>query len=230
MTRFSDDAAPPWQRGLSATLSAIVVGGPLLALTWHWAGVMIVASPAAPAVFEVQSLASPPDTRELPPGPERTEQRKRPVVPPDTLVEPEAKLLQPTEPARDRVAELAVDPPDPGPAAPEATAPPRLVAPPAPRAASGAATWEGRLLAHLQKYRRYPAKARAMRQQGTVFVLFRMSREGQVIDAQIARPSGFPALDRAALETLRRAQPLPAIPDDRPGELSLTVPVEFLLS
>ncbi|WP_371432106.1 energy transducer TonB [Novosphingobium sp.] len=40
------------------------------------------------------------------------------------------------------------------------------------------------------------------------------------------RSSGFPDLDKAALETLRRADPLPKIPADRPDEIELAVPVE----
>lgn len=115
-------------------------------------------------------------------------------------------------------------------AVPATTAPRSLPAPPANHASSNAeATWEALLLSHLQKYRRYPAAARARREQGVAYVLFRMNRQGQLLSAAIARSSGSAALDRAALETLRRAQPLPAIPDDRPDPLELSVPVEFFV-
>jgi len=63
-----------------------------------------------------------------------------------------------------------------------------------------------------------------------VHVTFRMNRQGQVLSSSIARSSGSSALDRAALDTLRRAQPLPAIPDDRPDPLQLSVPVEFFVN
>ena len=35
--------------------------------------------------------------------------------------------------------------------------------------------------------------------------------------------------EQAALDTLQRAQPLPAIPADRPEVVELTIPVEFKL-
>lgn len=47
--------------------------------------------------------------------------------------------------------------------------------------------------------------------------------------AEIARSSGSAMLDRAALDTIRRAQPLPAISEDKPNELDLSVPVEFFV-
>ncbi|WP_239509389.1 energy transducer TonB family protein [Stenotrophomonas maltophilia] len=50
-----------------------------------------------------------------------------------------------------------------------------------------------------------------------------------MLEVALIRSSGIPELDRAALATIRRAQPLPAIPDDRPDPLDLSVPVEFFL-
>ncbi|MFK4870880.1 energy transducer TonB, partial [Novosphingobium sp. ZW T3_23] len=91
------------------------------------------------------------------------------------------------------------------------------------------ATWEALLLAHLEKYRRYPAAARARREEGVSFVTFRMNRAGKVLSASLGRSSGSIFLDRAAMETIRRAQPLPAIPAGKPDEMELSVPVEFFL-
>ncbi len=119
---------------------------------------------------------------------------------------------------------------DPGPPVPETTAPKSIAAPAAARLSSDARqSWEAQLLAHLERYRRFPARARAARQQGTVYVRFTMNRAGAVLSASVLRGSGFTALDQAALDTLRRAQPLPAIPADRPDVVELTVPVEFFL-
>lgn len=58
---------------------------------------------------------------------------------------------------------------------------------------------------------------------------FRMNRAGRVLSASIARGSGYAALDREALATLRRAEPLPKIPPDKPDEVELSVPVEFFM-
>ena len=85
------------------------------------------------------------------------------------------------------------------------------------------------MLARLEKFRRYPGAARSARQQGVVYIRFRMNRGGRVLSSSLVRSSGFPALDQAALETLRRADPLPKIPADRPDEIELSVPVEFYI-
>ncbi|WP_231923299.1 energy transducer TonB family protein [Sphingobium cloacae] len=119
---------------------------------------------------------------------------------------------------------------DPGPPVPETTAPKSIAAPAASRASNDAQpNWEGQILAHLERFRRYPARARAARQEGTAFLRFTMNREGQVLSATIFKKSGSFDLDRAALDTLQRAQPLPPIPAGRPDVVELTIPVEFYL-
>jgi protein TonB len=85
------------------------------------------------------------------------------------------------------------------------------------------------VLARLEKFRRYPGAARSGRQQGVVYIRFRINRDGHVLSSALVRSSGYPALDKAALETLRHADPLPKIPADRPDEIELSVPVEFFI-
>ena len=120
---------------------------------------------------------------------------------------------------------------DQGPSAPQTTAPPVQPAPVAARAASNAvATWEGQVLAALEKTRRYPPAAQARRQQGVAHVRFRMNRAGKVLWSRLERSSGFGELDRAAVDAPKRAQPLPQIPAERPDEIELVVPVEFFLA
>jgi len=95
-------------------------------------------------------------------------------------------------------------------------------------ASSSAQTWQGRLLAHLERRKRYPAEARARRLQGVAHVRFTMDRQGRVLSAALEHSSGHAALDREALALLQRAQPLPPPPAETPGErITLTVPVEF---
>jgi protein TonB len=83
------------------------------------------------------------------------------------------------------------------------------------------------LQAHVEHYRSYPATARRDRLQGTVQVLFAMRRDGTVLDAWVQASSGQMLLDKEALETIRRAQPLPAIPPELPGQLNILLPVSF---
>lgn len=90
-------------------------------------------------------------------------------------------------------------------------------------------SFEGLLLARIEEMRRYPASALSRRQQGVVQLLFRMNREGEVLSARVTGGSGFAVLDSAALQMLRRAEPLPRIPPERPDEIEVAVPIEFSL-
>ena len=125
---------------------------------------------------------------------------------------------------------LAVAPPRPEPRPPQVQgAPPAITAPPAPKVSSNAPdSWQGRVLAHLDKHRRYPAAALARRQQGVVFVRFTLDRQGRVLSARLEAPSGFAMLDREAAGLPKRASPVPKPPESVPGEvIELVVPVEF---
>lgn len=121
-------------------------------------------------------------------------------------------------------------PADPGPVEPETAAPKTVAAPPA--ASNAPDTWEGKVLAQLNKHRRYPRMAMARREQGVPYIRFVMDREGRVLSATLERSSGFPNLDREAVALPKRAQPLPKPPDDmRSGQatIEMVVPVEYFL-
>jgi protein TonB len=93
-----------------------------------------------------------------------------------------------------------------------------------------AASFQRQLLAHIEKYRRFPDEARRDRQEGTVDVLFAMDRNGLVLGIWIKRSSGYPALDKEAVATVLRAQPLPAIPSELPEPLNITLPIDYGLT
>lgn len=134
-----------------------------------------------------------------------------PLVPLPTLQAPPAITQRPAEP-RPKPIEATPTPPTP-----------------APPAGHGPDRWEGRVLARLEYFRHYPAQAQRAHQQGTAFLRFRIDRDGHVLSATIDRSSGNAALDQAALETVRKSDPLPKIPADRPDQVELVVPVEFSL-
>ncbi len=187
--------------------------------------------PPEPLVVQNMPLSAPPEpVEEVPEGPRQTEQQEQkpeqreeiPPLPPAVEV-PRTTITQlppppPVQPAQ------AADP------VPETTAPRSVPAPPARQVASTAEpNWQALLLGHLEKFRRYPAAAQARRLQGVAHIRFRMTRDGRVLSSEVIRTAGSPLLDRAALETLRRAQPLPPIPADRPDEMEVTVPIEFFV-
>lgn len=213
--------------GLGGATAVLLALAAATLVTWR------VVAPAqtepAPLVMELLPLAAPPEpVHDVPEGPAQVEQAARKPVEaalPETpiilipQVSPQPVRTQPpTEPS------AQADP------VRETTAPKSLPAPPASEASSDKEpSWEAKLLAHLEQHRRYPAAARARRDQGVAHVRFRMNRGGRVLDAALIRSSGSAELDRAALATIRRAQPLPPIPESRPDPLDLSVPVEFFL-
>ncbi|MDH0074445.1 energy transducer TonB, partial [Stenotrophomonas maltophilia] len=92
------------------------------------------------------------------------------------------------------------------------------------------ASWEGRLLGHLQKHRRYPRQAERLRQQGVVYVRFAVARDGAVSGLKLGRSSGFALLDQETLDTVQRASPVPAPPAEVAGDpVDVMVPVSFFL-
>lgn len=107
-------------------------------------------------------------------------------------------------------------------------APPASVPPAAPRQAS---RYGPILLAWLKRYRDYPRAARLRRQEGEVLLRLTVDRTGRLLGTEIERPSGVDVLDQAALDTARRAAPMPPVPANEPGErLILLVPILFALA
>lgn len=85
------------------------------------------------------------------------------------------------------------------------------------------ATWQSRLMAHLEKGKRYPAGARGER--GVAYVRFSIDSAGKVMSASLAGSSGHPELDGEALSLVRRASPVPPPPPD--ANRTITAPVRF---
>ena len=87
------------------------------------------------------------------------------------------------------------------------------------------------LLAWLERHKEYPRRAQTRRQQGVVLLYLVIDRNGQVLESRIEESSGYRLLDRATLDMLKRASPLPPMPDDLPRErLELVVPVQFSIT
>lgn len=89
------------------------------------------------------------------------------------------------------------------------------------------ARWQSRLLAHLERRKRYPAAARRARKQGTAYVRFSIDGNGNVRSVSLARSSGVAELDEEVVSMVRRASPVPPPP---PGvNRTIMVPVRFSL-
>lgn len=86
------------------------------------------------------------------------------------------------------------------------------------------------LMRQLNRHKTYPAELKKTKTEGRVVLQFSLDKSGRLTAASVKQSSGHPELDRAALEMLARANPLPAIPDFMArDELALAIPVEYSL-
>jgi protein TonB len=85
------------------------------------------------------------------------------------------------------------------------------------------------ILRQVEELKRYPAAARIERAEGRVVVKAVINEDGSVGEIDIVQSSGFPSLDKAAMETIRQAAPfhLPH-PLGRP-RLTIKVPISYRL-
>ncbi|MFT8885616.1 MAG: energy transducer TonB [Acetobacter papayae] len=212
--------------------------------------------PAAIAIdMAPEPVSTPTPPTDVPPGLQQTRSipDPTPVEPPKITAPPSPAINPPVPvPAPDKARKIVKkhkpapvhtqQKPDPTPPADATTAPPSSEAPPAPEQAAPASgsssskashdpvTWQGALLAQLEKYKRYPADAMADHQEGVPTVTFSMDRKGHVLSVTLASSSGHPLLDQEAVALPQRAQPLPVPPDSVAGDpITLTVPVEFYI-
>ncbi len=153
----------------------------------------------------------------------KKEKAEKPKPKPKPEPEPEPEVVQkPTQQTVQQQAAKAAAPVQPSavPAAPSAAEVARVFA--------AKVTWRGILEAHLQKFHKYPRSAQRRNIEGTALLRFRMDRNGKVLSYSIERTSEHEVLDEAALAMIERAQPLPPLPDDVPGEsIELIIPANF---
>jgi periplasmic protein TonB len=175
-------------------------------------------APAVPATVQNDVTPGPPQD-ESEPTPRQEEAK-----PPEP--ESEIALPEPPKPEPPREERVAT-------ATPSVEVPPSLPAPPTAGAAvqpvpRTVIRWESALASHIERFKRYPAAARAHDEQGTVTIAFTLDRAGHVMSSHVLRSSGSQALDDETLAMLQRAQPLPPPPAEIPSkDLSFVVPVRF---
>ncbi len=86
------------------------------------------------------------------------------------------------------------------------------------------------VMRQLHRHKKYPRELKKAKIEGTVVVQFTIDHDGHLIASDVKQSSGHAELDRAAMEMLARADPLPAIPDFMSrDELALAIPVEYSL-
>lgn len=82
----------------------------------------------------------------------------------------------------------------------------------------------------IAKHKQYPRIAQMRGWQGDVLLDLKLDGAGKVLSASVRESSGFDALDKQALEMVRKASPFPAPPEALRGRsFNITVPVSFKL-
>ena len=173
--------------------------------------------PPPPEPAEVERVEIPVDIVEPAPKPQA------PVEPAPAEAKPQADVVDsaPSAAGADGKAG-AQDSPDAGSHAADASA---------GGAAGAEADYGAIVLAWLERHKEYPGRAQQRRQEGVVLLFIAVGREGGVLEARIERSSGYDLLDRAALDMVARAAPLPPVPDDMPQErVEMVVPVQFFMT
>ncbi|SJM31688.1 TonB family protein [Mesorhizobium delmotii] len=143
----------------------------------------------------------------------------------------EVKAKKPVKEAKKRPKKEKAAPPRTT-ASVAATSAARAAAPKSAKAAASrsgvsSSKWNSQLHAWIRRHTRYPRAAKARREEGSPRVTFTVDGSGRVLSARLARSSGYPDLDRAALDALQGAK-VPAPPPEKAGT-SVAAPFTFKL-
>jgi protein TonB len=230
-------------RGGVSFMLVLLAHAALIGAALQW-GMRIPMKPAALEAMMVEltlvPLAPTAPPTEVAPGPPQQEQlhlesKIEQLPQPKLELPPDLNTL--TEPYTPPIQEAAA-PSTPG--AEQTTSPPAVNATPDTRYAASQisagssskamVTWQSVLLGHLERFKRYPRRAERLRQEGIVYVLFSVDRQGHVRNGRLGKSSGYPALDDETLAVVQRADPVPPPPPEIVGDpVEVMVPVSFYL-
>ncbi|MBL8299276.1 MAG: energy transducer TonB [Rhodanobacteraceae bacterium] len=233
------DAPASRRSALFALLLSLTLHGLAGAVLWRWSteSTPVPERPvlqirlraggveATPAAQADQPAAAPTNVATAPvpqrrpaalPAPHPPEPAKTaiaPTVPPALVALPERESATQASPAQPDLSEIGTD----------------VVTPPEDPLVNTATV---RVLEWLAQHRRYPGPARRARLQGTVEVVVVLMPDGRLVDQRIAHSSGHDILDKAALDLLRRASPVPMSAFFTGGarQLELRLPIIYRLS
>ena len=108
--------------------------------------------------------------------------------------------------------------------------PSRGACPPGVPAVDRFTVWrDGAVAAWVQSRKHYPDDARRQDIEGSVLLRFTVTRDGQVADAKIIRPSGSDLLDQAALSLVQNGRMPPFPPDMTQAQITISVPIRYKL-
>lgn len=91
-------------------------------------------------------------------------------------------------------------------------------------------SWQGMVVSHLNKHKKYPSNALLSGFEGVVYVRVKIAANGEVLSVSLTKGSKFEILNNEATELFNRASPLPSPPSEMMGpdrDLTLNFPIEF---
>ena len=91
-------------------------------------------------------------------------------------------------------------------------------------------SWQGMVVSHLNKHKKYPSNALLSGFEGVVYVRVKIAANGEVLSVLLTKGSKFEILNNEATELFSRASPLPSPPSEMMGsdrDLTLNFPIEF---
>ncbi len=92
-------------------------------------------------------------------------------------------------------------------------------------------TWQGQVMAKLERSKRYPAESQQAKEEDRVRMTIRVDRSGRVLERSIVKSRGHARLDAEAMAVIMRASPFAAPPASmRDGDLKFDVYIDFLVA
>lgn len=218
---ITDDTPGAWPSATLLRLMLVpVIVGLLFAGSVYWLRLQVEAAGGTPeqtTLVEVRLLPRP-DPLPIPVNQDSQAAAEAPPSPVNGATETPATISNQTVAALPTEEPAASDPPMPSAGLREmpnsAPSPARI-------------TFRTELLRHIARFQRYPRGAERRHLQGTVRTVFLMDRDGRVLGVWVTTSSGQPILDQAAIDTIRRAQPLPPIPSNLPDSMKVDVALGF---
>jgi len=229
LTMPASEGGSELRRWLISGLVVVTAHVGLAAAMMHWRDVDDSDFPSPGIVIDIDFISVSPvnvPIEHAPPGPPQVITEEVPSEKPREQVEEKVEdivraidpdVVSVEEVPKQEVVAVSQEP------APETTAPQ-----PSKRIDSDAIPgWKRQISLLLERNKRYPAAAQRQRE-GIAQLAFTLDRQGRVTQSRILKSSGSTALDDAALELLKRAQPFPPPPPEvADDQLSLSVPISF---
>lgn len=100
-------------------------------------------------------------------------------------------------------------------------------------AAQVVARYEQQIALWIEDHKRYPEDAKAAGMEGNAVARIRINSNGKILKYALEVETGYPVLNRAVIDMIRRSDPVPSVPDNYPGAsdlLEFLIPISFKLN